>query len=194
MFLGAEYRRKYLDNKLAAGFEFALAENGNVISNAVSDEEGIFSFESLVLSKPGFYTYEVYEVAGEDESIEYDENVYTVMVEVTKNGQALEAEIYVTDEGQEAQIVFHNATVVYEIEDPDIPLAPGTEDDEELKGDYEELEDPEVPMADAPEKEEASKEEPPKTGDINVALFASVAILVLFVGGIALGKKNALNK
>lgn len=180
---------KYLDNKLAAGFEFALAENGDVISNAVSDEEGIFSFESLVLSKPGFYTYEVYEVAGEDESIEYDENVYTVMVEVIRNGRALEAQIYVTDEGQEAQIVFHNATVVYEIEDPDIPLAPGTEDDEELKGDYEEPEDPEVPMADAPVKEEL-----PKTGDINVALFGAVAIFVFALGGMTLRKKITFNK
>ncbi len=189
---------KYLDNEAAEGFEFALTENDDVIATAVSGKDGVFKFDAIEFAKAGSYTYKVYEIAGEDEDIIYDDSVFSVVIEIAEEDCVLKADVTALEGNDEKALEFYNETV-FELEEPEVPLAPGTDTKpeppkEELKGDYEELEDPEVPMADAPVKEEAPKEELPKTGDINVAFFAFVAILVLFVGGIALGKKNALNK
>ena len=103
---------KYLDGQLAEGFKFALEDaNGNVIE-ATSDKNGYFEF-NLDYSAAGEYTYEIYEIAGDDESIIYDGSVYEITVSVTLDGTKLSATV-----SGAADIVFNNETVPEETTTP----------------------------------------------------------------------------
>ena len=104
--------KKYLDGQLAEGFKFAIVdENGNVIE-AVSDENGYFEF-NLDYTAAGSYTYEIYEIAGDDENIIYDGSVYEITVKVTLDGTKLTAAV-----SGAANIVFNNETVPEETTTP----------------------------------------------------------------------------
>ena len=101
---------KYLDGQLADGFQFTLI--GENVEQTVSTIDGVFTFDTLYFSNAGIYTYEIREVAGEDEGIVYDESVYTVTITVVKNVDHLEAavEIKLADEIVD-EIAFFNKTV-----------------------------------------------------------------------------------
>ncbi|MBQ3065195.1 MAG: Cys-Gln thioester bond-forming surface protein [Clostridia bacterium] len=97
---------KYFDGALTGGYTFALADqNGDVLAEAVSDENGVFAFAPIEYTEAGTYFYTVYEVKGDDDAIIYDTNAYDVTVTVTLNGDTLEAEVFSADE-----IVFRNRT------------------------------------------------------------------------------------
>lgn len=97
---------KFLNGEKAEGFRFALKQDGNVLQTVTSDKEGIFTFEDLVYTEEGVYTYQVVEVADEAMDVTYDETVFTVTVTVVRDGEQLIA----TTEGAEA-IHFHNETL-----------------------------------------------------------------------------------
>ena len=101
---------KYLDGQLADGFQFTLT--GENVEQTVSTIDGVFTFDTLYFGNAGIYTYEIREVAGEDEGIVYDESVYTVTITVVKNVDHLEAavEIKLADEIVD-EIAFNNKTV-----------------------------------------------------------------------------------
>ena len=103
--------RKYLDLVLAGGFNFVLKEGDNVIANATSDENGYFNFGTLVYDREGTYTYTISEVAGNDENIIYDTNVFTVTVTVTLEGTEFKANAKVDLPNAATGIAFYNHTI-----------------------------------------------------------------------------------
>ena len=101
---------KYLDGQLADGFQFTLT--GENVEQTVSTIDGEFTFDTLYFGNAGIYTYEIREVAGEDEGIVYDESVYTVTITVVKNVDHLEASVEIKLAGETAdEIAFFNKTV-----------------------------------------------------------------------------------
>ena len=101
---------KYLDGQLADGFQFTLT--GENVEQTVGSTNGEFTFDTLYFGNAGIYTYEIREVAGEDEGIVYDESVYTVTITVIKDGDKLVAtvETKLADEIVD-EIAFNNKTV-----------------------------------------------------------------------------------
>ena len=114
---------KYLDSVVWKGFKFILSdENGNALETVESGADGKFVFSKLTYSAEGIYKYTVKEVTGEDEDILYDETVYTVIVTVTKDGEALAAtqEVFIGDVKYEKVIEFNNS-VLTELPPPERP-------------------------------------------------------------------------
>ena len=117
------------------------------------DEDGNVTFDKITFRSTGVYEYTIREVAGDDESIVYDDSTYNVTVKVTgglnktvtveKNGEAV----------SESAIDFNNTTALVEIPEEEPPLSDG----EEI------IEEEDIPLADVP-----------ATGDISV-LWAAVA-------------------
>lgn len=109
---------KYLDGEEAGGFEFALMQGEEILQTVLSGENGIFTFDKLIFTEEGVYTYEIVEVAGDAENIYYDETVFTVTITVVREGR----ELIATVEGAES-IEFFNETL-FELPDPEPPLGP----------------------------------------------------------------------
>ncbi len=102
---------KYLDLVLAGGFNFVMKEGETVIANATSDENGYFNFGTLVYDREGTYTYTISEVAGNNENIIYDTNVFTVTVTVSLEGTEFKANAKVDLPNAATGIAFYNQTV-----------------------------------------------------------------------------------
>lgn len=92
-------------------FTFVLKDGGERIVQTKSNSGGQISFDPLFFSNTGTYKYTIEEVAGNDSSINYDSNVYTVIVKVTKSGD-YHAEIAYEKNGTayQGKPVFANAT------------------------------------------------------------------------------------
>ena len=74
----------------AGEFTFQVKdESGKVVATAKNKADGSVRFDSITFDKAGTYTYTISEVKGSDETITYDETVYTAIVNVTDdlNGQ-----------------------------------------------------------------------------------------------------------
>ena len=98
---------KYLDDRQAAGFTFYLKDSeGNIISEAISKEDGSFSFEPVEFTEEGTYKFTVSEVIGDEATYTYDETVYEITVVVTGDEEKLYAEV-----SGAAEIEFRNETV-----------------------------------------------------------------------------------
>lgn len=114
---------KYLDGEIAGGFEFALTEGENLVSTAISGNDGAFVFEAVEFDKIGTYSYQIAEINGGDEDIIYDDTVYnvTVTVSYTEEGQ-LGASVEVTNaaDGQQAAVIefFNDSTTEIPPEEP----------------------------------------------------------------------------
>lgn len=105
-----------LEKQIPASGSSAWEQVGGLVQDGA---DGAFSFTVTGLAE-GNYTYRVTEVAGPDKTIVYDSSVYTVTVSVTKNGDALSAEIGdVKKDGasvSDKAITFSNETANPEIE------------------------------------------------------------------------------
>ena len=119
---------KYLDGDLADGFWFSIMHNGQVIET-VTSENGKFTFSALQFAEAGEYTFQIFEVLGDDEDIIYDETVYEVTIVVERIGN----ELIATVSGAE-NIEFYNETVTI-ITPPTIPEQPGDPDENPKTGD-----------------------------------------------------------
>ncbi|MBR5285318.1 MAG: Cys-Gln thioester bond-forming surface protein [Clostridia bacterium] len=98
---------KYLDDRLAAGFTFCLKDSeGNIIGEAISKEDGSFSFEPVEFTKQGVYTFTVSEAIGDEAVYTYDKTVYEITVVVSGDEEKLTAEV-----SGAAEIEFRNETV-----------------------------------------------------------------------------------
>lgn len=74
---------------LAAGeFQFQLKDaQGNVAATVSNDAAGNVTFPSMAFGEAGTYVYEVSEVAGSAVGVTYDDDVRTVTIKVTDDGQ-----------------------------------------------------------------------------------------------------------
>lgn len=88
-----EAQKTYEGGTLNGGdFEFELvnADTDEVIATVKNNADGKVSFPVLKYSSPGDYNYIIREVAGTDQTINYDSNEYKVKVNVTvENGKHL---------------------------------------------------------------------------------------------------------
>ncbi len=93
--------RKYLDGDVTdRTFDFQLKdENGNVVQTVQNKADEII-FDELTFDKEGTYKYTISEVAGTDETIEYDSTVYTVVVKVTLQDKDYVAEVVCYRDGE----------------------------------------------------------------------------------------------
>jgi pilin isopeptide linkage protein len=119
---------KYLDGDLADGFDFVLVQNNEVLET-VTTTNGLFTFTTLNFDEIGTYTFHIMEVIGDDETIIYDESIYTVTVTVTREGDALVAAVEIElDEVVVEEVEFYNETSTI-ITPPDIPEDPTPDGD-----------------------------------------------------------------
>lgn len=90
-------------------FEFQLIDKDNkVVAEAKNDEKGNFSLEPVTFEKTGIYYYTIVEKNTGLGGVTYDEDVYTVKVEVTDAGGHLEADVTYLKDGKAAEVVFEN--------------------------------------------------------------------------------------
>ena len=89
----------------------------------------MFTFDTLHFDKVGTYTFLIYEEAGEDEEINYDESEYFVTITVIKNGDQLEAAVEIVLNDEIVPVVeFYNETEA-ELTPPVIPELPTPDED-----------------------------------------------------------------
>lgn len=80
------------------------------VETATHNEAGYFSFETLVFTTTGTYTYRVREKAGTASYMSYDDSAYTVVITVTDDNGVLIDSVAITDDaGSPAErIIFEN--------------------------------------------------------------------------------------
>ncbi len=93
-------------------FKFVLKDEKGRVVQTKSNNGGQISFDTLSFSNTGTYKYTIEEAAGNDHSINYDGNVYTAIIKVTKSGSDYHAEITYEKNGvaYQGKPVFANAT------------------------------------------------------------------------------------
>lgn len=104
---------KTLDGIALTGSNFVFVlkdENGRIVQTKSNNGDQIF-FDTMSFSNIGTYKYTVEEVAGNDRNINYDGNVYTVIIKVTKSDD-YHAEISYEKNGTayQGKLVFANTT------------------------------------------------------------------------------------
>lgn len=104
---------KTLDGIAPKGSSFVFVlkdENGRIVQTKSNNGDQIF-FDTMSFSNTGTYKYTVEEVAGNDRNINYDGNLYTVIIKVTKSGD-YHAEISYEKNGTayQGKLVFANTT------------------------------------------------------------------------------------
>lgn len=68
-------------------FRFAVIDkDGNVIKSSINDENGNVNFGEIQVSEAGNYEYTVYEEAGADKDIRYDDSKFIVRIEAIDSG------------------------------------------------------------------------------------------------------------
>lgn len=166
---------KKLDGRDLAAEEFAFElydADGNLVKTARNDADGKIIFTAIDIDKADEYIYTVKEVNGTDDTITYDETVYTVKVTVTDNGDGtlkLEYAYAKQNDLMAESVVFENK---YTEPTPNPEPTPS-----------------EPTLEPQPQPEPKSQPESPKTGDSEnlTAWFA-----VVFISGVmifATGKK-----
>ena len=112
-YLGNIY--KYMDGELYSGNEytFLLEDNNSTYQQAVTEiENGIVGFEPLRFETVGEYSYTIHEYRGDDTSVIYDGDEYTLDVEVKREGDKLYAEYDLKLDNKPVEgVVFVNMTV-----------------------------------------------------------------------------------
>ena len=150
---------KYLDNQIPTDkYQFVLKDSDGKILQIAENDGSKFSFKRMSFEKKGTYTYTVSEIIGSDDTIKYDDTIYTITIDVTKRGD-YKAEVKISANNSSVNsIVFNNKTVAI----PVIPVDPTPTDP-----------DPVIPTE--PSKPEYDRV--PKTGDsTNLAALFSMMI------------------
>lgn len=108
-------------------FAFELLDAEGSLLQVQANVGSEVTFDALSFYQQGSFTYTISEVLGDDPDVVYDQSVYTVTVDVTKddNGNYLAAVSYAKDgEAYVGTPIFANTTVP----EPIIPSAPQTGD------------------------------------------------------------------
>ncbi len=91
-------------------FQLVNAQNASEKYTATNAADGTVSFDAITFTKADTYVYKLSEVAGSEQGVAYDAQVYTVTITVTDNGNGqLVAEKQISSEnGVETVPVFNN--------------------------------------------------------------------------------------
>ena len=81
--------QKTLDGRVPADgqFSFELLQDNKVIETVSNNAAGMVTFKTLVFKQPGTFTYQIREVRGEDEDINYDSHTETIIITVVSDGK-----------------------------------------------------------------------------------------------------------
>ena len=105
--------RKEMDGMDALGndFTFLLKEADGRTIQTVNNRDGLIEFEALMFNQEGSYTYTISEETGTDKKIDYDNTIYTVIVDVTLEEKYVAEVTYLkNDVPYEGELVFTNRT------------------------------------------------------------------------------------
>ncbi len=125
---------KVMDGKYPRGKDFIFAlkdEVGNVVQT-VNNRDGIIEFDTLTFNKEGNYIYTVIEVAGSNSKIDYDDTVYTVIVNVTEGQDAYFASVDYKRDGEVYKVLPRFVNKIKGTNPPDDPEDPKTGDDSSI--------------------------------------------------------------
>ena len=180
--LGGE---KFLDGVPTGGYRFELLKDGEVIETVTSDADGLFAFSALTYDKADVFEYEIREVIGSDETIIYDDSVYTVIVNIMEEDHVLSALLTYTkdDLAYESEIQFNNETV----ETTEATTESTEESTEEETENFEEETD--VPLGDKPVVDET-----PETGDASFVWVLAAVISCMSLVALPILKKRKMNE
>ena len=97
---------------LSAGmYQFDLLDGNNeVVETQTNDDQGNIYFNTLNFNQEGHYVYYIQEhVNDNDPFVEYDQSIYQVNIDVSRNGNNLQAEVeYLLDDKQVDDVTFNN--------------------------------------------------------------------------------------
>lgn len=167
---------KKLDGSAPADkvFTFVLKDvDGNVLQTRKNISEDI-TFAPIYFSRTGTYFYTISEVTGTESGICYDQTVFTVTIQVTKNRDYTAVVSYEKD-GQpyEGTPTFENSTTSVPVPDPDTP-------------------NPDVPTPNP----DRPTDDVPRTDDLSqISLWFTVMLISLFGAVITfvISKKSSLS-
>lgn len=75
-------------------FQFNLLDDqGKVLGKATATAEGLITFKDVTFEKAGIYQYKIVEVAGKDETIQYDSSQKEVVITVVQDGNTYQASV-----------------------------------------------------------------------------------------------------
>ncbi len=125
--------QKTLDGKTPEGssFTFVLTDAAGNVIQTTQNNGGAIAFDTLTFDRVGTFIYTISEQAGAGDGVVYDSTVYTVTVNVTKNGD-YQAAVSLAKDGQPytGEPLFANTTESPdEPETPLTPEEPGTPDE-----------------------------------------------------------------
>ena len=83
-------------------FTFELLENDQVLATAKNDKDGNIIFDQVTYKEVGQHTYQIREVAGQDDSLVYDSSLHQVQVTITDDGEGLLSAQVIYDDMQDA--------------------------------------------------------------------------------------------
>ncbi len=109
---------KTMDGKAATGnsFRFQLKDSNDEVVQTVNNEDGNIEFDALTFKKTGTYTYTVSEVAGNEAGVNYDDTVYTVKIDVERDGKDYAAKVtYLNGDTACSDLTFANTTKTKDI-------------------------------------------------------------------------------
>lgn len=100
-------------------FKFNLKAEDGAVLQTKEVKDGTFTFDALEFTKAGSYIYTVEEVALDDETITYDNAVFTVKVVVTDDGKAtLSKQVTILNGNNNAESIKFNNLYTTPIPEP----------------------------------------------------------------------------
>ena len=84
--------------------------NNEVIETQTNDDQGNIYFNTLNFNQEGHYVYYIQEhINDNDPFVEYDQSIYQVNIDVSRNGNNLQAKVeYLLDDKQVDDVTFNN--------------------------------------------------------------------------------------
>ncbi len=92
-------------------YQFDLLDSNNeVIETQTNDDQGNIYFNTLNFNQEGHYVYYIQEhINDNDPFVEYDQSIYQVNIDVSRNGNNLQVEVeYLLDDKQVDDVTFNN--------------------------------------------------------------------------------------
>lgn len=92
-------------------FTFVLLEGDNILQQKTNDATGLITFDTLIYTLSGTYTYQLSQISGTDTAITYDGTVYTLVVTVTAgDGGALSIQAEVENQDSDTLLFTNTLT------------------------------------------------------------------------------------
>ncbi len=190
---------KILDGEYPRGrkFSFELRDaEGNTLQT-VKNRDGIIEFDTIRFDKVGTYTYTLTEVVGRDANVAYDPTVYTMIVDVTREGSELVAEVTYLKDGEIYRVLPRFVNITEDGETTDVETEPSETEPSETEPSETEPSETEPSVTepsdggDTPSTDDVPTPDNPKTGNSRVTAYVVMVVCtVAAIVVVALGNKR----